>query len=80
MRRTVRVEAARPVDAENALTGLCKTADGFAQLPQRLIVMCLSEEDRRPKPSESLVTDPQILRRRPVLCDSAGNTHRFGKR
>jgi hypothetical protein len=27
------MEAARPVDAENAPTGLCKTADGFAQLP-----------------------------------------------
>ncbi len=34
-----RVEAASPVDAQNAPTGLCKTADGFAQLPQRLIAI-----------------------------------------
>jgi hypothetical protein len=32
-RGVAHVEAARPVDAQNAPTGLCKTADGFAQLP-----------------------------------------------
>jgi hypothetical protein len=48
-RDVLRVEAARPVDAENAPTGLCKTEDGFAQLPQRLINRVPSKERRNPR-------------------------------
>jgi hypothetical protein len=62
-RGTVRVEAARPVDAKNAPTGLCKTADGFAQLPHASS-SCPFRRTTNPNPLESLATDPQILRRR----------------
>lgn len=61
---TVRVEAARPVDAENAPTGLCKTADGFAQLPHASSSRPFQKNEEDQNPSESLVTDPQILRTR----------------
>jgi hypothetical protein len=61
------MEAARPVDAENAPTGLCKTADGFAQLPHASSLFLSQKNDEDRNPSESLVTDPQILRRRPIF-------------
>ena len=51
------------MDAENAPTGLCKTADGFAQLPHASS-RSLSDKHQRPKPLTLLVSDPQILRRR----------------
>jgi hypothetical protein len=52
------------VDAENAPTGLCQTADGFAQLPHASLSGPSETNDEDQNPSESLVTDPQILRRR----------------
>ena len=60
-----RVEAARPVDAKNAPTGLCKTADGFAQLPHASFFSArFQRNDEDQNSAESLIIDPQILRRR----------------
>jgi len=47
----------------NAPPGLCKTADGFAQLPHALFLGPFQKNKRRELP-ESLISDPQILRRR----------------
>ena len=64
IRGAVRVEAARPVAAQNAAHRSLQNRRRFRTAPTRLILVFLSEERRRPEPSESLVTDPQILRRR----------------
>jgi len=37
------MDAARPVDAQTAPTGLWKTADGFPQRPQPVIVFMIQE-------------------------------------
>ena len=37
------MDAARPVDAQTAPTGLWKTADGFPQRPQPVIVFLIQE-------------------------------------
>ena len=40
------MDAARPVDAQTAPTGLWKTADGFPQRPQPVIVFLVQERSR----------------------------------
>ena len=53
------MEAARPVDAQNGPTGLCKNYTVLHKLPRALIVMSPSEE-RKSQPSDHWVIDPQI--------------------
>jgi len=50
MRHDERVEAARPMDAQNASTGLCKTADGFAQLPPAFPLFLVHARPKRTPP------------------------------
>ena len=60
----LRVEAAGAVDAQNAPTAPCKTTERFGTSFHTPHLLFLRKNDEDPHPSESLIADPQILRRR----------------